>query len=88
MSDAPHQPSQDLKPDAQGAFAPSCGSATLCPECGAATFVDTHCCASDHPELTFEYDFCTKCDWSGNERPLSQNVKADARRVEQPKEQQ
>ena len=40
-----------------------------CPECGAETFVDTHCIAGDHPELTMELDFCTVCDWSGNERP-------------------
>jgi len=39
-----------------------------CPLCGADTFVDTHCPATDHPETTMEYDFCTKCDWSGNGR--------------------
>lgn len=48
---------------------------TLCPCCGASTFLDTHCPASDHPELEVEFDSCTHCDWPGNDRPIGFDVK-------------
>lgn len=51
----------------------------LCPECGSATFVDTHCPASDHPFLTTEFDECEVCDWTGNERRASKELREGGR---------
>ena len=46
-----------------------CEVLPVCPECGAATWVDTQTPCGDHPELATSCDACTVCDWTGAERP-------------------
>ncbi len=42
--------------------------AALCPKCGEATRVESHCPATDHPETTVYWDECG-CGWESDHRP-------------------
>ncbi len=46
-----------------------------CPKCGAKTFANSHCPATDHPETTTEWDRCGECDWESDHRPAMQTEK-------------